>query len=104
MEFDGSRNNGQLAFTTNCKFDPAIGAIVAGPLTSKRIAGRKLMMISGGSFFTGATGGALDFFTLAARRSSEMFIVADGFRNVFISCSICAVVAGSSEGKLMLVT
>ncbi len=32
-----------------------------------------------------------------------MVMVAAGFRNVLISWSICAVVAGSSEGKEMLV-
>ena len=80
-----------------------MGAIVTGPFTSRRIAGRRLTKISGGSFFTDATGGALVFFTLAASRSSEMVMVAAGLRKVFISSSIFAVVAGSSEGNEMLV-
>src|ERR1700748_2944999 len=57
----------------------------------------------GGSFLTWATGGAFGFFTLAASRSTEIVMVADGFRNVRICCSSCAEVGASSEGNETLV-
>ena len=57
-----------------------MGASDGAPFTKSRIAGRMLMKMVGGSFFTAATGGVLSFFTLAARRSSEMVMVAAGLR------------------------
>ena len=80
-----------------------MGASDGLPLTCRRIAGLMLMKMVGGSFLTGATGGVFVFLTLAASRSTEMVMVAEGFRKVLIRCSICAEVAASSEGNEMLV-
>src|ERR1035441_9760218 len=96
-------NNGQLAFTTNCIFELAMGAVTGGPSTRSRIAGRMLMKMAGGSFLTSATGGVFVFLALATSRSKEIVMVAAGLRKVLTSCSICVVVAGSSDGKETLV-
>src|ERR1035441_9506772 len=96
-------NNGQLAFTMNCIFELAMATFTGEPFTISRIAGRMLMKMAGGSFLTSATGGVFFFLALATSRSREIVMVAAGLRKVLTSCSICVVVAGSSDGKETLV-
>ena|SRR6516162_3220223 len=78
--------------------------IAGEPLIISKIAGLTLTKIVGGVLFRSAVcGGVCVFLTLATSRSSEIVIVAAGFRNVRTCTPNCSDLSGGSDGNVTLV-